>query len=444
MTDQQITTASSTAISPRISDYFLMLLLLCMSGNPVFVTGGRNEIVLLGAAGLLTLLLLTRQRLFITWTGLATVGAFVGILLAQSVMFSFFPIVTVMGFCIKLYVAFATVSLVKNFPRLFVNTLTGLAVVSLCFYGADSLMAMAGISLRSLLYIGPIAGETQQFHILIHNFTFSSGKLPFRNPGIFWEPGALAGYTLIAIIFLGFIRNQFRSRAYAFRLIALIACIITTFSTMGYVLLPIALLLHLRLDLKTRQAAAKQLLLGYVAVMVIVLASVGMSRLSFVGQKISNQFTAATQRLGGSQINRFGSMLFDLEYIKRRPLLGWGLHKNTRWMLHPGDEAIGMGHGNGLSDFIAKFGLVGMTIFLVAVWQGLGAMAKGHKLQQARGLALVLILAILIGETFLLMPMFLSLMFLREGSDPLANRMFLFAPKQSAPGRFLRPAFSGV
>ncbi len=438
MTALPIAAVRNPARSSQIADYFLMLLLLCLSGNPVFLAGRRDEIVLLGAACLLTLTMLVRRRIFVTWPGLVTVGAFVGILLAQSVMFSFFPIVTVLGFCIKLYVAFATVLLVRNFPRLYINTLVGLAVVSLCFYAADSLLALGGVSLRSSLYIGQLANEAQRFHLLVHNFTFSGGKLPYRNAGIFWEPGAFAGYLLLGIIFLAFLREQFSARAYAAQLVILIACVLSTFSTMGYALLPLALLLHLRLDLKTRKATAVQLLM----VMLIVLASVGIWRLKFVGQKMTSQYTAAFQKLGGSQINRFGSLLFDWEYIQHRPLLGWGLHKSTRYKLREGDVGIRMGQGNGLSDFVAKFGLAGLVVFLSSAWRGLGALAGRHKLRQA--LSLVLILAILNGETFLIMPMFLSLMFLRENGDPLASRMFLFAPKQSAPYRLSRPAFSGV
>jgi divalent metal cation (Fe/Co/Zn/Cd) transporter len=47
--------------------------------------------------------------------------SFLMILAVQSILFNFFPLKTIAGFIIRLFVAFAAVRLVKDFPRIYIN-----------------------------------------------------------------------------------------------------------------------------------------------------------------------------------------------------------------------------------------------------------------------------------------------------------------------------------
>lgn len=67
-----------------------------------------------------------------------------------------------------------------------------------------------------------------------------NGTISSRNSGPFWEPGAFQGYIWIAIIFLLFNidKNQIKNRKCFF--VILIFTLLTTKSTTGYLLMPIA------------------------------------------------------------------------------------------------------------------------------------------------------------------------------------------------------------
>jgi len=60
--------------------------------------------------------------------------------------------------------------------------------------------------------------------------------------------------------------------------------------------------------------------------------------------------------------------VYNLEYIKERPFLGWGLSLETRFMDNSGDHARSM--SNGLADFTAAFGLIGLLTVLTSIWIG--------------------------------------------------------------------------
>ena len=68
------------------------------------------------------------------------------------------------------------------------------------------------------------------------------------------------------------------------------------------------------------------------------------------------------------------------------------------------------GMGNGFSDFIAKFGILGMFLYLLTLYRGTIYYNRGNSL---RSLHIILIVVIMLqGEAFLGFPLFLGLMFL--------------------------------
>jgi hypothetical protein len=405
----------------KLTDYLAVLLLICLSGNPVLSAGGHREVILLASAYGLTLILLQRQCWVITHRDLLVFLVFLSILLMQALSFSFLPIKTILGFLTRLYIGYAVVCLVGGFPATYVNVMCLLAVMSFCFYVPDNLLGLIGVEFRSLFApLMRLSGVNNMFHILFHNFTPSQGHLPYRNAGIFWEPGAFAGYLLLAMVFLGLDNKAFPSKGYKIRLAVLGLCVLSSMSTMASVVFPLALLLHFRSDRFRLTPTSGKALLALTAMVVVALTAYGAWHLKFLGVKLASQYQRVLERRGTWQVTRFGSLLFDGEYILKRPLLGWGLHSQTRYMFHPGTE-LRWGQGNGVSDFLAKFGFVGFATFLLCVGMGLRAFPDASPGRAVLGV-LILVL-ILNGETFLDHPLFLGLMFL-----PVAPLRVVTAP----------------
>jgi len=413
----------------RALDYLVVFGLLCLSGNPVFSVAAFREVFLLGGALALTGLLVYRG-VSLTRGFALTSMYFTALLLAQCISFQFYPFSTIIGFLVRLYVAYLAVRVVVDFPRAYVNVIYYLAVIALGFWALENAMGLAGMRLSG--FFGPVPymlGGERHLHILVFNFRQGLDTFPLRNAGMFWEPGALAGYTVLGLIFLGLRRDSFSKKQYWLRLGVLLLCILTTRSTMGYLVAVPALALHLKGVAPARRAVPG--LPASLALLLLIPISLAVWNADFVARKMNVQLERAMTRGPGWQINRIGSFLFDMEYIRRRPAMGWGVHRDTRYMLHRG-TTVYLGQGNGLSDFTAKFGLLGLAGFCFTSWIGLSSVGGGRPLIGA--LALVLVLLALNGETFLNHPAYLSLMFLADARSRAAVRAAL-PPRRPAMAR---------
>lgn len=405
----------ATRSLPSWCQYAVVTLLVLASGHPAF-SWGSHEPVLVVSAVVMTMLLLWRRVATVTPGLVLVAGGFTAILLVQSVLLAFTPVVTILGFLIRLYVAYLCMRLVDSFPRRYVNVLCALVVLSLFWHAVDSVTAAVGISLRDVLpKFGRIWDPTKPYHIIVHNLNHREGPLPYRNSGVFWEPTAFGGYLLLAIVFLGLTRRTYLT-GYRWRLALLLVGMLSTMSTTGFIALPVALLTHL--PPQAFRARAGRSLVPYAVVALLVLGTAGLWQFSWMGAKITRQYKQATLQESGSQINRFGTLMADLEYIKARPILGWGLHAKTRYALDPGTQ-IAKATGNGLSDFTAKFGLVGMGLYVLCTWLGFLHVSGRQPLKAF--LSLLVVMLVLAGETFLNHPMFLSLVFLCPA--PLVGRL---------------------
>ena len=312
---------------------------------------------------------------------------------------------------VRMFMGYAAFHLVRNFPRIYINVLCGIVILSLCFYIPEQVCRTFGIDFQSLFYWLKNSPEaTGDLHFVIHNFHYDS--VPYRNSAFFWEPGAFSGYLVLALIFLGLAKEQFKVRSYWTRISILFVGLLTTFSTAGYIVLPFVLLLNFRLNGRTKTVAIKSFMLFYV----FALLTEFMTYTCVVGrrsmqEKIVTQYTDALYNNGGRYSDRFDSLTADLEYIKKRPFLGWGLNNKTRYMLHPGKE-YGSGHGEGLTDFTVKFGFLGLGIFTLCVWKGFMQVSGQNIIISS--FAVLIILLMLNGECFLNFPLFLGLMFLED------------------------------
>jgi len=404
------------------NELILVLLLLCLSGNSGIVNESRSDIMVALSTVVIGAFCIHKEHLFTDEFVIVSL-LFAGILFIQCVSFGFWPLITITGFFCRLFIGNAVVNLVKDFPRKYVTVMFYVAIVSLIFHSLEVLLLVSGFDIIKLFSpISSILDPKKGLHIGVHNYFAYGGTReyfgldPWRNSSFFWEPGAFAGYLILAIAFLGIVRASLPQRIYRLYFIVLSIALFSTLSTAGYVAYSVALLLYYCRDQRiTKKDSIKVAAAAYVILPVLIGSSfVAYNKLPFMKEKIAYQLFTVDVRRAGWHKTRMGSLLLDWEYIKSRPLEGWGLHQTTRYALNPEFLDTPQGMGNGMSDFTAKFGITGMIIWLFFVFRALMYLTRQDLPTSMIGmLAIVLVLQ---GECFLNYPLFLGLMFLGNGA----------------------------
>ncbi|WP_167784580.1 O-antigen ligase family protein [Ramlibacter rhizophilus] len=221
---------------------------------------------------------------------------------------------------------------------------------------------------------------------------------PFRNAGLFWEPGAFQGFLNLgfALVPLKVIASQGRSK-----LVLMLIALLTTFSTAGYIIFFVVIAVRMALANRRGVPVRMALLAGFgVAVSVIY------SQLDFLGPKIREELSYSAINAGDFNPSRSGAFLFDIHYIDKRPLTGNGFAPETRYADHPWLIGVHLGHGNGFSGFLASMGLVGLFGYFGVLW------SRARVCLQDRIVLVMFLLLALQSQHFLLLPLFLGLPFL--------------------------------
>jgi hypothetical protein len=242
-------------------------------------------------------------------------------------------------------------------------------------------------------------------HIGIHNFRIDDGLV--RNAGMFWEPGAFAGYLILAIFFL--VRDGHIDVLKTKQGAILILALLSTQSTTGYMaFLVLSIFIAYRSGL-FRKIISKIIIFPAMLATLLFGAYIAGSEISFVGEKISDQIESASNQDDVSRINRFGNFTYDLKWIGDKPLFGWSANPETRFSFDPDLAELINGQGNGLTGFAVKFGLLGFCLF-IGFFAYNTLYITGQSSAAIFGVAVISVL--LYGEQFLGFPIFLSLMFM--------------------------------
>jgi hypothetical protein len=222
----------------------------------------------------------------------------------------------------------------------------------------------------------------------------------YRNCGLFWEPGAFAGYLLIALIFSVIKEGELKFNS---NNIFLMFTLTTTFSTAGYVLLMALLILKLGGQLNITR------IFGFIIANIFFILIFFKSEILF--DKLIHQYNSAVELEEGTfSDTRFGSAIFDWLYIKSSPLLGNGLHSTTRFRFQSdfGEHGFFVS-SNGLTNFIAIWGIPFFVLYLYSIYKNLKCKLN---LLKTVGL-LMLLLLIFSTENYLMSPFFLGFFFYR-------------------------------
>ena len=296
---------------PR-SDFLLVLLLLCFSGNPALCRQGTFKLLTVGFAAILALMLNYQPKKEELSELLTAMGLFGIILAIQSMGLRFLSFPTLLGFFIRLFLGFAIVKRVSDFPDTYVRVMYYLAILSLFFYIPEQIANNLGLNFAALFQpLADLIGTSRHRQDLFFHTFMTTHKT--RNAGMFWEPGAFAGYINLALVFLGLIRNRLSRQAFFRHFVVLSITLFTTLSTTGYFVYPIVLLLVFSREICGLRRATPRSVAVLVAVIPLLAGvfSYAYFELDFMQAKMEEQSESVKYTKGRWHRGRLGSAVFD-------------------------------------------------------------------------------------------------------------------------------------
>ncbi|WP_133300206.1 O-antigen ligase family protein [Mucilaginibacter terrenus] len=237
-------------------------------------------------------------------------------------------------------------------------------------------------------------------------FTFTQGFHDFSNSGFVWEPGAFGCFLVITLMFHFFL-NKFRFDKVA---IILIIANITTFSTTNY--LGLIVLFFMAYRFRSPKVNIYVLLL----VPALILAFVF---IPFLGDKIVDTYKEDMRDLNRLKVlekyyhhnrmeiplNRFSSMVYIYDQFGAKLITGVSNRYNEVL-----NKSYTVNISNGVFDFLAKFGLIGLLYLLIRYVR----FCKPYVLRWENiGYCILILLVLSFGEPILFLPIVMMLLFIQ-------------------------------
>lgn len=375
--------------------YFLILILLFFSGNPLvpFLFGKFTAAIGLVLTFFLIHKSIKLDKAFLKLIKIIVVGIFL-IAVFQYLELHSVSWMGMFNLALKFLLGGIIINHLKEkFVWCFFNVVSDLSVLSLLFY---LLINILKITLPSI----NLGGEVKSY--IIYGTSYELHML--KNAGMFWEPGAYAGILTLCLA-LNFNNLKYYWIKYRYKLLAVILTLLTTQSTTGYLVLFIIFLFFF--------VHGKNIILVVIVLPVILLASIYVyESTDFLKEKIDSQFENSTeQKVGEFSNTRFGSLIFDWHYIQKHPLIGNGLDEKTRYSDHQylfsGEQGDIIGSGNGFTGTLATMGVFYILAFFYFLWK--------TTVLQSNFFAFLILLVVFLnlqGEQWLNFPLYLALPFL--------------------------------
>ncbi len=354
-------------------NHLLILLLLCFSGNPLFVAYGNYRLGYIVCLCYLVFVCLKRKQskliestlLYLSYFALISVLHIVGYGNELSPIL-FFITCSLIG-CL------AIGSVGREFEKCYVDVMYWLALISLVLFAFFSTTGIVyGIRLTS----------TDGVSLVFYTHLLGYGEIYARNSGMFWEPGAYQGYLNIALFLL--LRSEYNVDDRRKRLLVLSLALFSTQSTTGYLVFGTLVIYYVIRNKK--MAMPNKLLLLLLTAVVFSIVYTG---LDFLQNKIQHE--TSTSELENSRLLDY---LYYEEIIRRNVFWGTGL--------------IDIWTGNGFIAFFIAWGVVGVFYYFIAVYSNL---RRYWNVKDALFFVIIIVLC-LQGEGFLSYPLFLGLPFL--------------------------------
>lgn len=278
---------------------------------------------------------------------------------------------------ILFYNLFAAYLLVRLFRRLFFyyfeRTVVCLAAISVLLWIVMHLIGPENLTLLSLFEpaSGTSAGSFLFFNIPDVSYYEGTGMLGLhRNCGFCWEPGMFASFLDLAIFFnLVRCKNRIVDNP---SLWILIAALLSTFSTTGYVALLVIIATHFvwgKIDLSLRNLT---ILSGFGIVIAVVIQLPFMKEKILRAADVSGFITENANIVNYIEsegqmrtVDRFEGMTLDMLNINDKPLCGYGLSRENSFIYKNVSQLINI--SNGTTSIFANFGLLIGSLLLISI-----------------------------------------------------------------------------
>ncbi len=249
----------------------------------------------------------------------------------------------------------------ESFFTLFETVIYISAIVSLLFFSLQLIFYKELYNIFKLFqHIIPSASDD---YVSIIFFSINKNAQT-RNSGFAWEPKGFGNFLIIAIV-INLVQNRFRINK---KLLVFIAATLTTFSTVAYinlfVLIPIFYIINMN----------KKYFLLFVPVFLIII--IFAFQLPFMQNKMEREWNnrfeykkslSASHSSGAVSLGRMPGMMVDIKDFLKHPILGYGMQRSERTQ----SLYTHLVRVNGLSDWLASFGIVGFTFLILSHYFGL-------------------------------------------------------------------------
>ena len=290
------------------------------------------------------------------------------IIVAQGLMFGYSFFTHLSSFYLNIFLAYVLLRYLPiDYTKYVSNVILVLSLVSFTFWILYNLNPAIGVIIQGIAYswkldpIPPTEGLPEQ--ILI--FTYEKEKIfgLFRNAGFAHEPGGFAVALVYAIV-----TNTLRNNVlFSKKNIFLMICMVTTFSSAGYLSLYLILFWNMLSNRASLPVKAAMIVVG------IVIIAYSFISLDFMSSKIADQYDVGTQKSLMDQTDgRILAARKALYVIGKYPFFGRGLISATKEDDSSSKEAVGYG----FPAFASQIGLPLFILFLILFYKSLKAISQ--------------------------------------------------------------------
>lgn len=308
-------------------------------------------------------------------------------------------IISTLGFFVTLTIGLLITKKISNFKDIYVKIIYYISLTSLFFYFSYLIFGIKiGIELN---YINT--------HNFLFNYNIGNHDSIFRNSGMFWEPGAFAGYIALGLLFA--LRSFNSIKTFRKEIFILFFTLTTTFSTMGYATLSLLIFLYF-VNLKKITISDQKLIPSLILFLIIIsFYYIIFFHFDFLGSKIVSQYEQTLLRSDNYESTRFGNFIYDLEFIKKNPFFGLSANTEIRTIYDANAYDLIKTQGNSLSGFTVRFGIIGIITILVYFYLNAYCETKSKFISL---IYLLIFMILLTGEKFLNFPLIFILIFMNN------------------------------
>lgn len=343
-------------ISKKFLDKILTFLVIALSGFPFFSTGKEPMVIV--ASVIIAIGMIYLKDINIRKTDLLPFWIFIILTTCQLFILKQYDFMAFMGIFLSIIVSWLYIKIVSlNFFRLYVKILFILSLISLFFYFlfivAPDFRQFLLRNVTPYFHRAPSsAGYSYSDNIIIMNIKslqpYSIFTFGYRNPGPFWEAGAMGLYTNLALFFNLFLFNK---KILHKENIILFLTVLTTFSTASYIVL-FYLIIGYEYFLKKRK------LKNIIYILLTVYSFfILYNNTPFLKEKVGNRVVSYNSAINiDTKQERIGTFYKDINYLSKNPVVGYGADVRNRITGYQGTSIKYNHKNNGISNILLILG----------------------------------------------------------------------------------------